>query len=303
MSKTATERRIQRDDYYLNIAEAVAEKSTCTRYSCGAVLVNHDEIVATGYNGSPRGCINCTDVGCFCGMLHTIGRPIRDLCVAVHAIENVMISASRNNTIGGTIYVVALNREITDKPHHLYADPEICIHCHKLLVNAGLTRCVGRKPVAGDFAMSKNTELDISPEYLMRRIHAEYDKTLDRLEADSDRYIKDFEELAHDANLPNLVEEDGGSEAWKNLLAERGKIVNARNMLNTRKQLAKNRMHPSSLRCPYTKFDFNGEAICGLTDSACSEHHCVLRGTTIDVAALIGKEKDDIDCEEKPESN
>ena len=55
--------RIDRDTYYLNIAKAVAARSTCICRQYGAVIVSGDEIIATGYNGSPRGEINCCDVG------------------------------------------------------------------------------------------------------------------------------------------------------------------------------------------------------------------------------------------------
>ena len=55
--------RIDKDSYYLNIAKAVAARSTCLRRQYGAVIVSGDEIIATGYNGSPRGEVNCCDVG------------------------------------------------------------------------------------------------------------------------------------------------------------------------------------------------------------------------------------------------
>lgn len=59
--------RIDKDNYYLNIAKAVAARSTCLRRQYGAVIVADDEIIATGYNGAPRGEANCCDVGkCYC---------------------------------------------------------------------------------------------------------------------------------------------------------------------------------------------------------------------------------------------
>ena len=57
------EQRIDKTNYYLNIAKTVAERSTCLRKKAGCVIVNHDEIIATGYNGAPRGRTNCIDLG------------------------------------------------------------------------------------------------------------------------------------------------------------------------------------------------------------------------------------------------
>ena len=58
-------RRLSENDYYLKIAEAVSLRSTCLRRRYGAVLVKNKEIIATGYNGSARGAVNCCDIG-FC---------------------------------------------------------------------------------------------------------------------------------------------------------------------------------------------------------------------------------------------
>lgn len=95
--------RIDKDNYYLNIAKAVAARSTCLRRQYGAVIVADDEIIATGYNGAPRGEANCCDVGkCYCREHST---PIDEhaarhgdqygTCVAVHAEQNAIISAPR----------------------------------------------------------------------------------------------------------------------------------------------------------------------------------------------------------------
>ena len=58
-------RRISKENYYLDIAETVLERATCLRRVYGAIIVTNDEIIATGYNGAPRGRRNCTDLG-FC---------------------------------------------------------------------------------------------------------------------------------------------------------------------------------------------------------------------------------------------
>ena len=57
--------RLSVDDYYLNVAKSVSLRSTCLVRQYGAVIVKNSEIVSTGYNGSPRGEVNCCDIG-FC---------------------------------------------------------------------------------------------------------------------------------------------------------------------------------------------------------------------------------------------
>ena len=132
--------RIKKDDYYLNIAESVSQRSTCLRRQYGAIIVNNDEVVSTGYNGAPRGERNCCDCG-FC-QREALGIPKGEryeLCVAVHAEQNAIISAARKDMIGGTIYIVGL--ECSDGS---YANPAPCKICRRFIKNAGIIRCVGR---------------------------------------------------------------------------------------------------------------------------------------------------------------
>lgn len=132
--------RIKKDDYYLNIAESVIQRSTCLRRQYGAIIVNNDEVVSTGYNGAPRGERNCCDCG-FC-QREALGIPKGEryeLCVAVHAEQNAIISAARKDMIGGTIYIVGL--ECSDGS---YANPAPCKICRRFIKNAGIVRCVGR---------------------------------------------------------------------------------------------------------------------------------------------------------------
>ena len=56
-------KRIDKNNYYLDMAEAALERSTCLRRKWGCVIVKDDEIIATGYNGAPRGRKNCSDIG------------------------------------------------------------------------------------------------------------------------------------------------------------------------------------------------------------------------------------------------
>lgn len=97
--------RIAKDEYYLGIAEAVSRRSTCMRRQYGAVIVKNDEIISTGYNGAPRGEENCCDTG-LCTRInaeHNDGN--YGDCPAVHAEMNAIISASRKDMIGATMYL------------------------------------------------------------------------------------------------------------------------------------------------------------------------------------------------------
>ena len=53
-------KRIDKENYYLDIAETVLERSTCLRRCYGAIIVKNDEIVSTGYNGAPRDTLGAT---------------------------------------------------------------------------------------------------------------------------------------------------------------------------------------------------------------------------------------------------
>ena len=131
--------RISKDMYYLKMAEAALERSTCLRRRYGAVIVKNDEIIATGYNGAPRGEENCIDKDiCERERLNIPKGERYELCVAVHAEQNAIISASRQEMVGSTIYIVGKEASTGD-----YANPSPCMICRRLIKNAGIVRCVG----------------------------------------------------------------------------------------------------------------------------------------------------------------
>ena len=89
---------MSKNDYYLGIALAVSKRSTCLKRRYGAVIVNNDEIISTGYNGNPRGEENCCDRGdCKRMNLPSNSGNYND-CFSVHAEQNAMISASRKSS-------------------------------------------------------------------------------------------------------------------------------------------------------------------------------------------------------------
>ena len=133
--------RTDKTNYYLDIAETVLERGTCLRRNFGAIIVNRDEIVSSGYTGAPRGRKNCIDAG-FC-VRETLGVPRGEryeLCRSVHAEMNAIISASRNDMIGATLYLVG--REV--KSGEYVANPAPCSMCKRLIINAGISRVVAR---------------------------------------------------------------------------------------------------------------------------------------------------------------
>ena len=130
--------RISKRDYYLKIASEVAKRSTCLRRQYGAVIVKNDEIIATGYNGAPRGDENCCDVGSCWRDRHNIPHGEQyEKCVAVHAEANAIISASRNEMLGSTLYLYGF--EGFDRP---IENPEPCIMCNRLIKNAGIDHVI-----------------------------------------------------------------------------------------------------------------------------------------------------------------
>lgn len=136
--------RLSVDDYYLNVAKSVSLRSTCLVRQYGAVIVKNSEIVSTGYNGSPRGEVNCCDIG-FCkrysnGSKSTHNDGNYNGCESVHAEMNAIISASRNKMLGSTLYLYGAEDGTP-------IESEPCSVCSRLIKNAGIVRVVGYKPI------------------------------------------------------------------------------------------------------------------------------------------------------------
>lgn len=128
--------RIDKTGYYLEIAKAVALRSTCIRRQYGAVIVKDDRIIATGYNGSARGEVNCCDTGTCWRDIHNIPHGEQyEKCLAVHAEDNAISQAGRE-AIGATLYLAGFEngRVIDAKP---------CLMCERKIRNAGIVYVVG----------------------------------------------------------------------------------------------------------------------------------------------------------------
>ena len=133
--------RIDKENYYLDIAQAALERSTCLRRCYGAIIVQNDEIISTGYNGAPRGRKNCADLGyCTREAMRIPSGERYELCRSVHAEANAIISAARSETLGATLYMVCKD----PKSGELIPGSTSCSMCRRLIINAGIERVVIR---------------------------------------------------------------------------------------------------------------------------------------------------------------
>ncbi len=133
--------RINKENYYLDIAQTVLERGTCMRRNFGAIIVKNDQIVSSGYTGAPRGRKNCSDVGHCTREILNIPRGERyELCRSVHAEANAIIHAARNDMIGATLYLVG--REASSGEY--VKDTCSCSMCKRLIINAGIRFVVVR---------------------------------------------------------------------------------------------------------------------------------------------------------------
>ena len=141
------------DEYFMEMAELTAKRSTCMRRQVGAVIVKDRHAIATGYNGAPRGIMHCEDRGgCLRQQLNVPSGQRHELCMALHAEQNAIIQAAAmgHGLEGGTIY-------ITHQP---------CAICAKMIINAGITRIVIREGYPDELAASILDEAGLAIEKL-----------------------------------------------------------------------------------------------------------------------------------------
>lgn len=134
--------RVDKPNYYLDIAETVIERGTCLRRNFGAIIVRNDEIVSTGYSGAPRGRQNCSDLKfCMRDKLNIPRGERYEMCRSVHAEANCIISASRRDIIDGTLYLVG--RDV--KTGEYVENTNCCAMCKRLVINSGIKDVVVRR--------------------------------------------------------------------------------------------------------------------------------------------------------------
>jgi dCMP deaminase len=134
-------KRPSKNEYYMDLAKSVSRRGTCTKVEIGAVIIRDDQVVATGYVGSPRGTKSSMDHG-FC-LRKKLGIPSGhryEMCRSVHAEQNAIINAARSGTslLGGDMYI--FGKVQGDSTELLDAFP--CFICKKMLINCGLNRVI-----------------------------------------------------------------------------------------------------------------------------------------------------------------
>ena len=135
------------DEYFMEVAEVVAKRSTCLRRKIGAVIVKDRRILATGYNGSPSGLPHCLALGCLRDELGVASGTRHEICRALHSEQNAIIQAA--------LYGVA-TRGAT-----LYCTHQPCSLCAKMLINAGIGRVVFEGDYPDDFALQMLDQAEV----------------------------------------------------------------------------------------------------------------------------------------------
>ncbi len=134
--------RRDKTNYYLDIAETVSERGTCLRRNFGSIIVKNDEIISTGYTGAPRGRENCDSLGfCMREQLNIPRGTQYELCRSVHSEANAIISASRRDMIGSTLYLTGKDAMTGD----LIDNANSCLMCKRLIINAGIDKVIIRE--------------------------------------------------------------------------------------------------------------------------------------------------------------
>ena len=130
-------KRRDKINYYLDLAEIVAQRGTCLRRQYGAVIVKNDEVISTGYVGAPRGRKNCSDLGICIRQKMQVPRGERyELCRSVHAEANAIISASRGAMLGSTMYLVGKEMDTGE----YVKNSNSCSMCKRMMINAGIEK-------------------------------------------------------------------------------------------------------------------------------------------------------------------
>ncbi len=135
------------DDYFMEIADVVATRSTCVRRRVGAILVKDKRILATGYNGAPAGIQHCGEAGCLREKLEIPSGERHELCRGLHAEQNAIIQCA--------VHGVNLQGAV------LYSTTQPCVLCSKMLINAGIKTIVFRGSYPDELSLSLLREAGI----------------------------------------------------------------------------------------------------------------------------------------------
>ncbi|WP_027338764.1 deoxycytidylate deaminase [Halonatronum saccharophilum] len=138
------------DEYFMEMTEVTAKRSTCLRRKVGALIVKDKRVLATGYNGAPSGLKHCKETGCLREKNNVPSGERHELCRGLHAEQNAIIQAALH---GSSI------KEAT-----LYCTHQPCILCTKMIINAGIKRVVFRGSYPDPLALGMFGEAGISLE-------------------------------------------------------------------------------------------------------------------------------------------
>ncbi|MEM2416893.1 MAG: cytidine/deoxycytidylate deaminase family protein [Nitrososphaerota archaeon] len=135
------------DEYFMEMAKLVSKRSTCLRRKVGAVLVKDKRVLATGYNGAPKGLPHCSEVGCMREKLDVPAGERQELCRGLHAEQNCIIQAAvfGVSTKGATLYT-------THFP---------CSICAKMIINAEISEIVYEEDYDDELAKKLLKEANI----------------------------------------------------------------------------------------------------------------------------------------------
>lgn len=139
------------DEYFMEMAELARTRTTCLRRGVGAVIVKDNRVIATGYNGVPKGIRHCSETGCLRQQLNVPSGKMHELCRGLHAEQNAIIQAAcmGSSIEGGTLYC-------TTQP---------CVICTKMIINAGIKRVVIKEgypdPLAEEMAREAGLVIEL----------------------------------------------------------------------------------------------------------------------------------------------
>lgn len=133
--------------YFLAMACIASARSTCLRRTVGAVLVLGNQVLSTGYNGSPAGTRHCSETGCLREQLRVPSGKMHEICRGSHAEMNAIAQAARHGlSVDGCT---------------LYCTHEPCSICTKLLINAGCRRMVFMDPYPDELSRTLREEAGV----------------------------------------------------------------------------------------------------------------------------------------------
>jgi dCMP deaminase len=140
--------RPSKDEYFMDMASVVSRRSTCIRRQIGALLVSGDgHILATGYNGAPKGMRHCLGNVCMRDEMDISSGQRQEFCRAVHAEQNALLQAASHGAslVGASLYCTVFP----------------CVICAKMLINAGVVRVVYTEHYPDELAAKMLAEANV----------------------------------------------------------------------------------------------------------------------------------------------